>query len=151
VVFDSRNFLHYFRVTADHRMLFGWRAAFHPETAATVRESAEILRQDMARVFPQLRAAPVAYVWGGTLDFAFDMMPHAGRHEGLYFALGYAGHGVALATYLGTRVAETIAGLRVDNPFAEIPFPGAPLRLYDGRPWFLPLAEKWYQFLDLVQ
>jgi glycine/D-amino acid oxidase-like deaminating enzyme len=150
VVFDSKNFLHYYRLSADKRLLFGGRAAFAPETPSTVRESAEILRKDMLAVFPQLRTAKVEYAWGGTLDFAFDMMPHAGQQDGLYYALGYAGHGVSLATYLGTRMAETMCGLQVDNPFAEIEFPGAPLGLYDGRPWFLPFAEKWYQFLDKV-
>lgn len=150
VVFNSKNFLHYYRLSADRRLLFGGRAAFEPETPATVRESAAILRRDMVAVFPQLRETRVEYAWGGTLDFAFDLMPHAGQHEGLSFALGYAGHGVALATYLATQMAETICGLKVDNPFAEIPFPGAPLGLYAGRPWFLPLAERWYQFLDWV-
>jgi glycine/D-amino acid oxidase-like deaminating enzyme len=150
VVFDTKNFLHYFRLSADDRMLFGGRAAFQPESPAIVRESANILRRDMAQVFPQLRGTKVAYVWGGTLDFAFDLMPHAGGRDGLYFALGYAGHGVALATFLGARMAAAMCGERVDNPFAEIAFPGAPLGLYDGRPWFLPFAEKWYQFLDWV-
>ncbi len=150
VVFDSKNFLHYYRLSADGRLLFGGRAAFAPETPDTVRESAAILRRDMVAVFPQLREARVEYAWGGTLDFAFDLMPHAGQQDGLHYALGYAGHGVALATYLGLRTAETLCGLKVDNPFAEIAFPGAPLGLYDGRPWFLPLVEKWYQFLDWV-
>jgi glycine/D-amino acid oxidase-like deaminating enzyme len=151
VVFDSKNFLHYYRLSADRRLLFGGRAAFAPETPATVRESAAILESDMLAVFPQLRGMCVAYTWGGTLDFAFDLMPHAGQHEGLSFALGYAGHGVALATYLGARMAEMMCGLKVDNPFVEISFPGAPLGLYTGRPWFLPFAEKWYQFLDWVR
>jgi glycine/D-amino acid oxidase-like deaminating enzyme len=104
----------------------------------------------MVTVYPQLHGAKVEYVWGGILDFAFDMMPHAGQHAGVYFALGYAGHGVALATFLGTQMAAMMCGESVDNPFAEIPFPGAPLGLYAGRPWFLPFAEKWYQFLDWV-
>jgi glycine/D-amino acid oxidase-like deaminating enzyme len=150
VVFDTKNFLHYYRLSSDRRLLFGGRAAFQPETPAIVRESAAILRRDMARVFPQLHNARVEFVWGGTLDFAFDMMPHAGQHDGLYFSLGYAGHGVALATYLGAQMAAAMGGEAVDNPFTEIPFPGAPLGLYDGRPWFLPFAEKWYQFLDWV-
>ena len=147
-VFDSKNFLHYYRLSADRRLLFGGRAAFAPETPATVRESAAILERDMQAVFPQLQAVRPEYAWGGTLDFAFDLMPHAGLHDGLAYALGYAGHGVALATYLGLLVAESLCGLNVDNPFAEIPFPGAPFDLYDGRPWFLPFVEKWYQFLD---
>ena len=150
MIFDSKNFLYYFRLTPDNRMLFGGRAGFFPETPATVRESAAILQRGLAGVFPQLRAVPVEYAWGGTLDFTFDMLPHAGQHEGLYYALGYAGHGVARATYLGTQMAAALCGEQPDNPFSELPFPGAPLGLYDGTPWFLPLAEVWYRFLDWV-
>lgn len=150
MIFDSKNFLYYFRLTPDRRMLFGGRAAFFPATARTVHDSAEILRAGMVKVYPQLREVGVKFVWGGTLDFAFDLMPHAGQRDGLHYALGYAGHGVALATYLGIQMARTLLGDPVDNPFAEVPFPGAPLGLYDGRPWFLPLAGAWYKFLDWV-
>ncbi len=148
MIFDSKNYLYYFRLTPDRRMLFGGRAAFFPETSQSIRKSAEILSRGMTEVYPQLRDTRVEYVWGGTLDFAFDIMPHAGRLDGLYYALGYAGHGVAMATYLGSKMAETICGGQEENPFAEIPFPGAPLGLYNGRPWFLPLAGLWYKFLD---
>jgi glycine/D-amino acid oxidase-like deaminating enzyme len=78
------------------------------------------------------------------------MMPHAGQMDGLYYALGYAGHGVAMATYLGTLMGERIAGGADANPFARLPFPGAPLGLYNGDPWFLPLAGAWYRFLDWI-
>ena len=151
MIFDSKYFLHYFRLTPDRRMLFGGRAAFFPETQDSIRKSAEILRRDMVRVYPQLASTPVAYAWGGTLDFAFDLLPHAGKLEGLHFALGYAGHGVAMATYLGTKMGAAIAGEDVSLPFARVAFPSAPLRLYNGRPWFLPLASLWYRLLDLVQ
>ncbi len=150
MIFDSKNFLYYFRLTPDNRMLFGGRAAFFPESASTVRESAEILRRGMVGVYPQLREVKVEYVWGGTLDFAFDMMPHAGTLEGVHYALGYAGHGVAMATYLGTQLAKMISGEPYDNPFEGLPFPGAPLGLYNGWPWFLPFAGAWYKFLDWV-
>jgi len=150
MMFDSKNFLYYFRLTPDRRMLFGGRAAFFPETAKTVQKSAEILRQGMIRVFPQLRDARVAYAWGGTLDFAFDLLPHAGQLDGLYFALGYAGHGVAMATYLGMKMANSICGEREENPFAELPFPDAPLGIYRRTPWFLPFVGAWYKFLDWV-
>src|SRR5262245_3536577 len=150
MMFDTKNFLYYFRLTPDHRMLFGGRAGFFPETPATVRQSAEILRRGMLKVYSQLRDTPVEYAWGGTLDFAFDMMPHAGALGGLHYALGYAGHGVAMATYLGAQVAAQIAGAPAENPFAGISFPTAPLGLYDGRPWFLPFAGAWYKFLDWV-
>ncbi len=150
MIYDSKHFLHYFRLTPDGRMLFGGRAAFFPETPDSVRRSAQILERDMLRVYPQLRGIAVEYAWGGTLDFAFDVMPHAGQLDGMYFAAGYAGHGVAMATYLGTKLAERICGRSTEIPFADITFPGAPLGLYNGRPWFLPLAGAWYKFLDWV-
>ena len=150
MIYDSKNYIHYYRLTPDRRMLFGGRAAFFPETENSVRRSAEILRREMIEVYPQLRDAKIEYVWGGTLDFAFDIMPHAGQMDGIYFALGYAGHGVAMATYQGAKMAELIAGEKPDNPFVDIPFPGAPLGLYNGKPWFLPLAGAWYKFLDWV-
>ena len=150
MIYDSKNYLYYYRLTPDRRMLFGGRAAFFPENENTVRESAGILRKGMVSVYPQLRDVAVEYVWGGTLDFAFDIMPHTGRMDGMYFSVGYAGHGVAMATLLGKRVAETILTGRDENPFAGMPFPGAPFGMYNGKPWFLPLAGMWYKFLDLV-
>jgi glycine/D-amino acid oxidase-like deaminating enzyme len=149
-IYDSKNYLYYYRLTPDNRMLFGGRAAFFPETDQTIRKSAEILRLGMIDVYPQLRDTKVEYVWGGTLDFCFDIMPHAGQIDGVYFALGYAGHGVAMATYQGEKMAEWIADGNTDNPFAEIPFPGAPLGLYNGNPWFLPFAGAYYKVLDWV-
>jgi glycine/D-amino acid oxidase-like deaminating enzyme len=150
MIYDSKNYLYYYRLTPDRRMLFGGRAAFFPETGKTIRRSAEILRRGMIDVYPQLRDAKVDYVWGGTLDFAFDIMPHAGQLDGLYYAVGYAGHGVAMATYQGQKMAELISGGKPENPFVGIPFPGAPLGLYSGNPWFLPFAGMWYKFLDWV-
>jgi glycine/D-amino acid oxidase-like deaminating enzyme len=160
MIYDSKNYLYYYRLTPDRRMLFGGRAAFFPETSSTIRRSAEILRRGMLTVYPQLRDAKIEYVWGGTLDFAFDIMPHAGQLGGLHFSLGYAGHGVGMSTYLGDKVAQSILHGRSEdpnrdkysdsdgNPFAQIPFPGAPLNLYNGRPWFLPAAGLWYKLLD---
>ncbi len=150
MIYDSKNFLYYYRLTPDRRMLFGGRAAFFPESDQTVRKSAEILRRGMIDVYPQLSDAKIDYVWGGTLDFAFDIMPHAGQLDGMYYAVGYAGHGVAMATFQGQKIAELMAGDKPENPFVGIPFPGAPLGLYNGKPWFLPLAGVWYRFLDWV-
>jgi glycine/D-amino acid oxidase-like deaminating enzyme len=150
MIYDSKNYLYYYRLTPDRRMLFGGRAAFFPENDQTVRQSADILRRGMMDVYPQLGDAKIEYVWGGTLDFAFDIMPHAGQMDGMYYAVGYAGHGVAMATYQGQKMAELIAGDKPENPFVGIPFPGAPLGLYNGRPWFLPFAGAWYKFLDWV-
>ena len=150
MIYDSKNYLYYYRLTPDRRMLFGGRAAFFPENENTVRDSARILRDGMISVYPQLRETTVEYVWGGTLDFAFDIMPHAGKMDGMFYSVGYAGHGVAMATLLGKKIAESILTGRDENPFADIPFPGAPLGVYNGKPWFLPFAGMWYKFLDWV-
>jgi glycine/D-amino acid oxidase-like deaminating enzyme len=150
MIYDSKHYLYYYRLTPDNRMLFGGRAAFFPENTSTIQRSAEILRLGMIDVYPQLRNTAVDYVWGGTLDFCFDTMPHAGQVDGMYYAVGYAGHGVAMATYLGAQIAAQLLGEPSDNPYAGIPFPGAPLGLYNGRPWFLPLAGAYYKVLDWI-
>ncbi len=151
MIFDYKHFLNYFRLSADNRMVFGGRAAFFPETASTIRESVKILRREMIHVYPQLKASTVEYAWGGTLDFAFDQMPHAGQLDGIYYALGFAGHGVALGTHLGTRLADAIVdGTVRELPYASYDFPSAPLGLYNGKPWFLPLIGAWHRILDLI-
>ncbi len=150
MIYDSKYYLYYYRLTPDNRMLFGGRAAFFPETKNTIRRSVEILRRGMVEVYPQLHDAKIAHAWGGTVDFCFDTMPHAGQINGIHYALGYAGHGVAMATYLGARMAEKICGSSDEIPYATIPFPGAPLRLYNGKPWFLPFAGAYYKVLDWI-
>jgi len=148
MIYDSKHFLYYYRLTPDNRMLFGGRAAFFPESASTVRESAELLRRGMVQVYPQLRDAKVDYAWGGTLDFAFDVMPHSGKIDEMYFAMGFAGHGVAAATWMGAKLAGVICGDPDDNPFSKISFPGAPVGLRSGNTWALPLAGAYYKMLD---
>ncbi len=150
MVFDSKHFLYYFRLTPDQRMLFGGRAAFLPESADATRQSAEILRRGMLGVYPQLKDTPVDYVWGGNLDFTYDIMPHTGQLDGLHHAIGYAGHGVAFATHLGQVVARQMLGEQVENPLADIPFPRVPL--YNGNPLLhLPVAWLYYRLLDWVE
>src|SRR6267154_1307794 len=148
MIYDSKHFLYYYRLTPDNRMLFGGRAAFFPETESTVRQSAEILRRGMIGVYPQLRDAKIEFVWGGTLDFTLDVMPHAGKLDGMYFAAGFAGHGVAAATWFGAKLAAQICGDPADTPFAAIKFSTAPLGLRSGNTWALPLAGAWYRLLD---
>jgi glycine/D-amino acid oxidase-like deaminating enzyme len=148
MIYDSKHFLYYYRLTPDNRMLFGGRAAFFPETESTVRESAEILRRGMVQVYPQLRDTKVEYVWGGTLDFAMDLMPHSGQIDGMHFGVGFAGHGVAAATWMGEKLAATVCGDTVENPFSKIPFRGAPYGLRSGHTWALPFAGAYYKALD---
>ncbi len=151
MIFDSMHYLNYFRLW-DNRMIFGGRAAFFPENPNTIQRSAEILQREMIQVYPQLKDVKIEYVWGGTLDFAFDMMTHVGEMDGIYYSLGYAGHGVAMASHLGKTVAEAmLAGNIKEHPFAQFDFPSAPLGLYSGYPWFLPFAGAWQKILDWIE
>jgi glycine/D-amino acid oxidase-like deaminating enzyme len=151
MIFDYKHFLNYFRLW-DNRMIFGGRAAFFPENENTIAQSGEILRREMIQIYPQLKDARIDYVWGGTLDFAFDQMAHVGEEDGIFYSLGYAGHGVAMATYLGATVAEAMMrGNIKEHPFAKFNFPGAPMGLYNGNPWFLPFAGMYYKILDWVE
>jgi glycine/D-amino acid oxidase-like deaminating enzyme len=151
MVFDYKHYLNYFRLSADNRMVFGGRAAFFPETSTTIRDSATILRNEMVKVYPRLKDVMVEYAWGGTLDFAFDQMPHTGQLEGIYYALGFAGHGVALGTHLGVRMANAILdGTVHELPYSTYAFSSLPLGLYNGRPWFLPLIGLWHRILDWI-
>jgi glycine/D-amino acid oxidase-like deaminating enzyme len=150
MAFDSKQFLYYFRLTADSRLLFGGRAAFTRPTPAATRRAARILRDGLARIFPELATRSVDYAWSGNVAFTRDQLPHAGllegRGGGVFFAAGYCGHGIAMATCLGELVARRMAGERIEHPlfddrWAAIPF-------YTGRPWFLPLVGAYYTVKD---
>jgi glycine/D-amino acid oxidase-like deaminating enzyme len=143
VLSDTKNLLYYFRLSPDGRLVFGGRAAFRPEA---VERSLDMLRAGMVEVFPELAGTTVEFGWGGTLGFTLDQLPHAGRHDAVSYALGYCGHGVACASWLGDRVGTALAGRGPWPLLAELPFPAIPL--YGGRPWFLPLAGAYYQLKD---
>jgi glycine/D-amino acid oxidase-like deaminating enzyme len=145
--FDSKNFLNYFRLTPDGRMLFGGRHDL--STGLDLVASARIMRQRMVEVFPQLGGVLVTHTWTGKLGVAFDLMPHAGRIEGIHYAYGYAGHGVSIAGHLGKEIGEIIAGTRRTTPFAEIGHPRFPFTRYDKL--YLPLVSKWFQALDKMK
>lgn len=143
VLSDTKNLLYYFRLSPDNRMVFGGRASFTP---ASPRRSAAILSGGMREVFPQLSDAQVEFAWSGKVAYPMDHLPHAGRLDGLYYSMGYCGHGVALATYLGTCMAKVIAGTGQlpdlgGKRFKAIPF-------FNGFPWFLPLVGGYYRTRD---
>ena len=146
MAFDSKNFLHYFRLTSDRRLLFGGRAEFTQPTAETTRRAAAILRRDMTKVFPELAGASTDYAWGGNVAFTRDQLPHAGKLDGAFYAGGYCGHGIAMATYLGEQIARRISGEPIDHPLFDDRFPS--ILLYTGKPWFLPFVGAYYQVKD---
>lgn len=142
---DTKELLYYFRLSSDHRLIFGGRAAFSPQPLA---DNLAALRRGMQDVYPELAETPVEFGWGGTLGFTLDQLPHTGRHEGMAYAMGYGGHGVAYASWLGDRVGHAMAGRAPWPALAALPFRAVPL--YGGRPWFLPLAGAYYRTKDYL-
>ena len=146
---DSKNLLYYFRITPDHRLLFGGRARFAMSNPQSDEKSGRILQRAMVSVFPQLAEARVDYCWGGLVDMTMDRMVHAGEHDGLFYSLGYSGHGVQMATYMGKQMAEYMNGVQDANPWRDLAFKRIPGHV--GPPWFLPFAGAYYKFQDLIK
>ncbi len=141
--FDTKNFLYYWHVSEDRRMIFGGRASFLP---TSVDRTAAILHKGMLEVHPQLAGYRVEYAWGGNVGFTFDRMPHVGRKDGITYATGCCGTGVALMTAMGTAIGEWLGGGPAPV-LSRLPFPLVPAP-YEGRPWFLPFAGEWFRLQD---
>jgi glycine/D-amino acid oxidase-like deaminating enzyme len=143
---DTKYFLYYWHVSADNRMIFGGRTSFLP---TSVDRSAAILHRGLLEVHPQLADYRIEYAWGGNVGFTFDRMPHAGRtNDGVTYAVGCCGTGVALMTWLGTRVGGWLAGDRAPA-ITELGFPLVPAP-YEGHPWFLPFVGEFYRMKDRI-
>ena len=144
MLWDSKWFLNYFRVTPDGRLLWGGRNNL--STTLDVNESARILQDEMVRAFPQLKGVPVTHTWTGQLGITFDLMPHIGRVKGIHYSFGYGGHGLHTALYLGREVAQLLTGEKTTSPFAEIKH--QTYFFYRNEPWFLPMAVQYYRVRD---
>ena len=142
--FDTKNFLYYWHVSADRRMIFGGRASFRP---TSVERTAAILQRGLLQVHPQLAGRRIDYAWGGNVGFTFDRMPHIGRtKDGVAYAMGCCGTGIALMTQLGTQAGAWLAGGEAPA-LSRLTFPLVPAP-YEGRPWFMPFAGEWYRLQD---
>ncbi|MET9833963.1 FAD-binding oxidoreductase [Streptomyces sp. NPDC006385] len=154
LVVDSKNIGHYIRLTPDNRLAFGGRARFAPSNPASDVKSGDILKREMAEIFPQLADVRIDYVWGGMVGFSWDRLPHAGEADGakgLYYSMGYCGHGVQMATYMGRAVAEMMDGKPDANPLRGLGFPKVPVPFYNGTAWFLPFGGAYYKAKDRLR
>ncbi len=147
-VADVNFVLNYYRLSADHRMLFGGGVSYSTVDRPDLARS---LKRTMSRYFPSLAAVRIDYVWGGHVAITVSRLPHFGRvAPNVFFAQGFSGHGVALTGLAGRLMAEAIAGTaeRFDV-FARIPhrpFPGGGAL----RTPALVLAMRWYRLRDLL-
>lgn len=142
----SRMIGNYFRLTPDNRLLFGGRARFAMSNATSDAKSGQVLRAAMVQMFPQLASARVDYCWGGLVDMTSDRLPRAGEHDGIFYSMGYSGHGVQMSVHMGQVMADVMDGKPQANPWRELDWPAVPGHF--GTPWFLPLVGAWYRFQD---
>lgn len=145
MIVETRRLHCYYRIAPDgSRLLFGGRAAVH---AIDPRRSGARLHRLMNGLFPELANTRVSHSWGGRLGFTRDKLPHLGRRDGVHYALGYNGSGVAMAPWLGHRVAGMVLDTaEAGGPLASLPF--SPPPLYTGRPWFLPFMDAGMRGLE---
>ncbi len=139
---DGNNQFHYFRLTADDRILWGGYDAIHhygskvgPDLDQRP-ETFDKLEAQFFRTFPQLEGLGFPYRWGGAIDTTSRFTVTFGQTMGgrVTYALGYTGLGVGASRWAGgvvrdfvLRPAENRLRLRiVTSP--PVPFPPEPLR-----------------------
>jgi glycine/D-amino acid oxidase-like deaminating enzyme len=146
-IVDSRRVVVYFRPSADgERIIFGGRAALAEKNPLACVPR---LKQMLVRILPQLQSVRVSHAWVGWVAYTFDTLPHLGRHEGIYYCMGYCGQGVPLAPYFGTRIGQQMLGLEEGRTALDgLPFPSRPY--YYGKPWFLAPSVFAYRLIDAI-
>lgn len=145
MISDSQRELYYTRPSPDGtRILFGSRPSF---LEMNERAAAANLAARLQEVWPKLARFRIGHSWRGKVAMTFDKVAHMGREDGIHYAVGCNGNGVALMTYLGHQTALKLLGKANKACAFDTPdFPTQPY--YDGRPWFLPIVSAWYHLRD---
>jgi glycine/D-amino acid oxidase-like deaminating enzyme len=143
---DNKMLTYYFRITPDNRLLFGGRARFALSSPDSDLKSAAILKRAMTELFPYLASTRIDYTWGGLVDLTMDQMVHAGERDGVHYSLGYSGHGVQMATYMGKQMALSMVGEHSRNLWERLPYRAVPGHV--GPPWFLPIIGGYAKVVD---
>lgn len=131
---DSLFVINYWKLSADNRLLFGGGESYSRRFPADI---GGFVRKYMLRIYPELEHTAIEYGWGGTLAITMNRMPDFGRlSPQVFYAHGYSGHGVPIATLAGKLLSEVISGTaeRFDV-MAGVPsrqFPGGTLLRWPG-------------------
>lgn len=144
---DCNYLLDYYRITADHRLLFGGGVVYTGHSPDDVEKR---LWPHVLKTFPYLEGKKVDFAWSGNFALTLTRMPHIGRlNNKIYFIQGDSGHGVTTTHLLGRLVAEAIghqtARFDVWAKMKNYPFPGGrmfrvPLTMLGA--WYYGLREK---------
>ena len=146
-VIDNQFVPDYFRLSPDHRLLFGGACTYLGGIPKDIRAA---IRPSLERVFPQLRGVELEYAWGGHIDISIRRTPDVGRARGRYWLQGFSGHGVLPTLAAARAVSDAILGdtrlLSLYEAIHNPRFPGgdalaAPLEA---------LGKLWYRMRDVV-
>ena len=145
-VADSKFVVNYYRMSEDNRFLFGGRESY---TLGFPSDIETPLVRRMEKLFPQLKGVKITHVWGGSLAVTMTRLPMVARvGQNILNASGFSGHGVALAGFAGTVMAEAVAGqaerFDIMSQLPVEPFPGGAT----FRAPLLTLAMTWYGLRD---
>jgi gamma-glutamylputrescine oxidase len=133
-MYDAKFVVNYWKLTGDGRFLFGGGENYTRRFPADIKA---FVRKYLLQLYPAAQDLRIAYGWGGTLAVTMNRLPGFGRlPPDVYYAMGYSGHGVQMATLAGKLIAEAVAGTaerfdvmaRIPSP----PFPGGTLLRWPG-------------------
>ena len=116
--FDTKKLLHYFRLSPDRRLLFGGRDAL--SNNLNLQVSARKLKNAVNDLFPELKHTKVTHSWSGKLAVTLNLCPHLIEKKGIYYAYGYCGHGVSMASYLGWEASQCILNNKISPIHQQI-------------------------------
>jgi glycine/D-amino acid oxidase-like deaminating enzyme len=170
---DGGNQFHYYRTSADGRILWGgYDAVYYKNNGfgphlETNPESFARLADHFFQTFPQLEGVRFTHAWGGAIDTCSRFSVFWGQAFGgkLVYAMGYTGLGVGAARF-GAQVMLDLLN-REDNERTRlkmvrekpIPFPPEPLRslAINLTRWSMDRADEnegkrnlWLQLLDMT-
>jgi glycine/D-amino acid oxidase-like deaminating enzyme len=139
-VADARMFLHYFRTTADGRVLMG--SASGPIGSGGrigrrfTHDGPTVLRAErgLRALLPALAGARIEHAWGGPIDVSADHLPVFGTVPGtrVHYGVGYTGNGVG-PSWLGGRILASLV-LGADDEWARLPLARRHVRRLPPRP-----------------
>lgn len=141
-VYDTRFAFDYYRPLADTRILWGGRISIFDRSPAEV---SRLLYGDLMKVYPQLEGVNIDYAWSGMMSYGRHKMPQLGRlPEGIWFGMGFGGHGVGPTTLAGDVLAAAICGDGVElGRFSPWGLPST------GGPAGLVAAQLTYWYYEL--
>jgi gamma-glutamylputrescine oxidase len=115
---DCRTEVYYLGLTQDNRIHIGGGPVDYSfnngvrDRADCARHS-QLLHDKMARIYPKLADVPFETTWGGCVDMSLDGSPavgQMGKHQNVFYAIGFSGHGVNLTSVFGRILADLVAG-----------------------------------------